>query len=84
MNFNFDLQYFADAGTVVNATTGYVNAGNGQHENFSDSRSLAPEMKTFYDTELLENARAELRYATALWSGASGTPLTALQSSQRA
>ena len=63
MNFNFDLQYFADAGTVVNATTGYVNAGNGQHENFSDSRSLAPEMKTFYDTELLENARAELFYA---------------------
>ena len=63
MNFKFDLQYFADAGTVVNATTGYVNAGNGQHENFSDSRSLAPEMKTFYDTELLENARAELFYA---------------------
>ena len=63
MNFVFDLQYFADAGTVVNASNGFVNAGTGARENFSDSHSLSPEMKTFYDTELLENARNELFYA---------------------
>ena len=63
MEFNFDLQIFADAGTVVNATGGYVNAGTGANTDFSDSHTLAPEMKTFYDTELLENARTELFYA---------------------
>ena len=61
--FNFDLQYFADAGTVVDASTGYVNASTGAAESFSDSLTLAPEMKTFYDTELLENARMEMFYA---------------------
>ena len=61
--FNFDLQYFADAGTVVNASTGYVNASTGASDNFTDSLTLAPEMKTFYDTELLENARMEMFYA---------------------
>ncbi len=29
-NFKFDLQIFADAGTVVNATGGYVNSGTGE------------------------------------------------------
>ena len=63
MNFNFDLQYFADAGTLVNASTGFVNAGSGAVDSFTDSHTLSPEMKTFYDTELLENARHELFYA---------------------
>ena len=54
------LQLFADAGTVVNATTGYVNAGTGAHES---SSAMSGELKTFYDTELLENARAEMFYA---------------------
>jgi len=57
------LQLFADAGTVVNATTGYVNAGTGGVEAFSGSNSLNPALKTFYDTELLENARVEMFYA---------------------
>ena len=57
------LQYFADAGTVVNSTAGYVNAGTGVVDGFSGSNTLAPELKTFYDTELLENARTELFYA---------------------
>jgi len=48
---------------VVNTSTGYVNASTGAAEGFDDSRTLAPEMKTFYDTELLENARSELFYA---------------------
>ena len=62
-NFAFDLQIFADAGTLVNATGGYVNAGSGEKTDFDDSRTLSPELKTFYDTELLENARTELFYA---------------------
>ena len=58
---NMNLQYFADAGTLVNGTEGYVNAGN--TEAFTDSKTLSPELKAFYDTELLENARTELFYA---------------------
>ena len=54
------LQLFADAGSVVNVTTGTVNAGTGAKEN---SNALTGELKTFYDTELLENARVEMFYA---------------------
>ena len=57
------LQIFADAGTLVNATGGYVNAGTGSVTNFDGSNTLAGELKTFYDTELLENARVEMFYA---------------------
>ena len=60
---NLDLQLFADAGTLVNTSTQYVNAGNGSAEPFSGANSLSAEMKDFYDTELLENARTELYYA---------------------
>ena len=56
-----NLQFFADAGTLVNGTEGYVNAGN--TEAFTDAKTLSPELKAFYDTELLENARTELFYA---------------------
>ena len=56
----FHLQLFADAGTLVNATGGYVNAGTGALES---STGMSAELKTFYDTELLENARVELFYA---------------------
>jgi len=62
-NFVFDLQHFADAGTLINGTGAYVNAAGGAAVEFTDSHTLAPEMKTFYDTELLENARMELFYA---------------------
>ena len=62
--FLFDfIQMFADAGTLVNATGGYVNSGTGSVTGFDGSNTLAPELKTFYDTELLENARVELFYA---------------------
>ena len=62
--FMFDfIQLFADAGTVVNATGGYVNAYDGQVTAFDTTNTLAPELKTFYDTELLENARVEMFYA---------------------
>ena len=59
----FDLQMFADAGTLVNATTTYVNAYNGDTVPFEGVNTLSPELKDFYDTELLENARVELFYA---------------------
>lgn len=59
----FDLQFFADAGTLVNASTAYTNAYTGDTTPFSGNDTLSPEMKDFYDTELLENARIELFYA---------------------
>ena len=58
-----NLQLFADAGTLVNATSGYVNASTGAVTSFDGTNSLAGELKTFYDTELLENARVEMFYA---------------------
>ena len=62
--FNIGLQFFAEAGTLVNTlTNGYVNAHNGSSVPFDSANSLAGELKTFYDTELLENARAEMFYA---------------------
>ena len=57
------LQLFAEAGSVVNATGGYVDAHTGASEGFSGSNTLSPELKTFYDTELLNNTRVELYYA---------------------
>lgn len=57
------LQYFADAGTLVNATGSYVNAYTGATTEFSGNDTLAPELKAYYDTELLENARIEMIYA---------------------
>jgi N4-gp56 family major capsid protein len=55
--FIFDLQLFAEAGTVTNVTTGTVNSYTGTANN---TDALSPTMKTFYDTELLENAREKL------------------------
>ena len=63
MIYDFNLQFFADAGTVVNATSNVVNAYTGEVTEPTATHTLAPEMKTFYDTELLENARIELFYA---------------------
>ena len=60
---NFSLQLFADAGTMVNATGNYVNAYTGETQAFDAANSLSGELKTFYDTELLENARVEMFYA---------------------
>ena len=59
-----NLQLFADAGTTVNTlTNGYVNASTANTTPFDSTHSLAGELKTFYDTELLENARVEMFYA---------------------
>ena len=87
-----NLQLFADAGTLVNATGSFVNAYEGTTTAFDAAHTMDGELKTFYDTELLENARVELFYAqfarsrpfprsTARpWSGESGTPLQRLPS----
>ena len=58
-----NLQLFAEAGTLVNATGNFVNAYTGDTTAFDAANSLAGELKTFYDTELLENARIEMFYA---------------------
>lgn len=50
----FDLQMFADSGTVTNTTTGTVNSYTGEKTTTS---AMTPTMKEYYDTELLENAR---------------------------
>ncbi|MBQ7435005.1 MAG: N4-gp56 family major capsid protein [Oscillospiraceae bacterium] len=59
----FSLQYFAEAGDNINATENMVNAYTGVETPRTSSNDMAPELKAFYDTELLENARAELYYA---------------------
>ena len=61
--FILNLQLFAEAGTLVNATGNYVNAYDGTSQAFDNTNTLAGELKTFYDTELLENARIEMFYA---------------------
>lgn len=61
--FILNLQLFADSGTLVNATGNYVNAYTGETTAFDNVNTLAGELKTFYDTELLENARIEMFYA---------------------
>ena len=62
-NMYFNLQHFAEAGTLVNATGNFVNAATGATTAFDNGHSLSAELKAFYDTELLENARTELFYA---------------------
>ena len=61
--FALNLQLFADAGTLVNATGNYVNAYTGATTAFDGVNTMNGELKTFYDTELLENARIEMYYA---------------------
>ena len=60
--FTMNLQLFAEAGTAVNATGSMVNAYTGATSAY-DGNGFSGELKTFYDTELLENARAEMFYA---------------------
>lgn len=59
----FNLQHFAETGTLVNATGNFVNVATGATTAFDNGHSLSAELKAFYDTELLENARTELFYA---------------------
>ena len=54
-----DLQLFAEAGNVVNTTTGTVNAYTGTKTTTTD---MSAEMKTYYNTEVLENMRERMVY----------------------
>ena len=63
MTHTWNLQLFAEAGTLVNATANYVNAYTGDVTAFDSKNTLAPQIKDFYDTELLENARTDTYYA---------------------
>jgi N4-gp56 family major capsid protein len=56
----FNLQLFADAGTVVMTTGGTANAYTGET---AATGAMSSTLKEFYDTELLENARVEMFYA---------------------
>ena len=55
-----NLQLFAEAGSVVNTTTGTANAHTGATTNSTD---MDPQLKTYYDTQLLENARISMVYS---------------------
>ena len=59
----FSLQFFADAGSNVNATASMNNAYDGTVNARTSANNMTQELKDFYDTELLENARVELYYA---------------------
>ena len=55
-----NLQLFADSGTLVNTTTGTANAYTGATTTSTD---MSATMKTYYDTELLENARPNMVFS---------------------
>ena len=58
-----NLQWFAEAGTLVNTTGGYRNAYTGDLTPFDSTYSLESLNKTYYDTTLLDNARDKLFFA---------------------
>lgn len=61
--FILNLQWFAEAGTVVNAMGAYTNAYTGETTPFTPGEmDLSTLNKTFTDTALLDNARDKLIY----------------------
>ena len=61
INWMMNLQRFADAGTLVNATGNYMNAYTGEATSFVPGvTDLSTLNKTFTDTALLDNARDKL------------------------
>ena len=59
--FILNLQWFAEAGTVVNALAAYTNAYTGETTPFTPGEmDLSTLNKTFTDTALLDNARDKL------------------------
>lgn len=57
------LQFFADAGTVVNATANITNAYTGDQTPRTEANKMSDTLKAFYDTKLLENSRVEMVYS---------------------
>lgn len=58
-----NLQLFADSGITINGTNGFTDSASGAAAPFDGAHTLSEELKTFYDTELLENARGDMLYA---------------------
>lgn len=61
-----DLQRFAVApngGHPVANTGDYTNAYTGEHEAFDSKNTMDPQIKTWYNTEALENARSNHLFA---------------------
>ena len=54
---------YGNGGVLVNASTNYVNSYTGETTAFDSVNTMSPQMKTYYNTEALENAKAQLRYA---------------------
>ena len=54
---------YGNGGVLVNASQNYVNSYTGETQAFDSVNTMTPQMKTYYNTEALENARAQLRYA---------------------
>lgn len=50
-------------GDLVNTTVGYRNTNNGTTQAFDGNYTLEPGLKTYYDTELLENTREKRVFA---------------------
>lgn len=50
-------------GDLVNTTVGYRNTNNGTTQAFDSNYTLEPGLKTYYDTELLENTREKRVFA---------------------
>ena len=57
INVVLDLQLFAEAGNLVNTTTGTVNAYTAAA---TTSQDMTPGMKEYYNTQMLENHRERM------------------------
>lgn len=57
------LSLFGGEGDVINTTEGYRNANTGATTEFNSNYTLAPGLKTYYDTELLDNTRDKRVFA---------------------
>ncbi len=57
--FKMDLRLF-DAGTNVNTTVGYTDAGTGNVTPYTEIEGLSEEMRTYYSDYLIDNAEPKL------------------------
>lgn len=54
---------YGNGGELVNASGNYVNAYNGNTEAFDAKNTMSPQMKTYYNTQALENCRPKRIFA---------------------
>ena len=53
----------ADTGTLTNTSVNYVNSYTGEAEAFDSHNTMSPQMKTYYNTQALENTRPKRIFA---------------------